>query len=788
MKVPMETFIAFCVFKYCPSDSIILRFVPVKPTPEQVKAAVILSEENLVYMINDYEVPWPVAMCVYPVIMNDDLIVTGLCAVARHITAYRICGRIPEEHEEGLLGFRHSCLQAPNEVSIWTKFCEIDMIKAMQEITNAVEIKELPKHLVRFEHHLRKPVRVHNIYKVARNIKKESLKAEQQAGGKSTDGQEASGTSDPQPSTSSAPPASSSGSLQSVKEEETVEKPDKDEQQANAEQSIVKEEQKAIAPSADAEQSTQVNKADVIKQEGDVNDQQQIAEQKTSTEQPANAGQQASTEQPSNADKQANTGQQASTEQPANAEQLASTEQPSNAEKQANTGQPANAELQASAEQPANAEKQANTNQTESDKANSEKSNAELQALADKQTPKESGEGTSAAPRTSKPRKWKSLRKRECIIESTTKIEDLQVSHQFAEGPFLTLADLVLLPSYHVIIHTIGEQRFESLLPTTYKWYKKVMSLQKVQDTFVCYMDKFDIKLNTSENISLPTSEDVSLYKTDPKRHNPRKRIYTREEDIEAALSFVKEGMELPISENNYERTFEWKDIPEYASPYAGFLPDTRAERKSQQLENLVLAVLKMATDGDVIVDFCCGGGHLGILLAYLLPRCTIIFLENKVQSLVTARQRIQKLRINNVFYFQCNLDFFIGEFDIGVGLHACGIATDLILDKCVQAKAKFVLSPCCYGSLHYTNRLIYPRSQAFSSVPILKYLCLAHAADQTHKEHPLAVRGARCMGIIDSDRGRLAEEMGYKVTLMKLKPPTCTPKNDLLIGIPPEE
>uniref|UniRef100_A0A2H1X031 SFRICE_015880 n=1 Tax=Spodoptera frugiperda TaxID=7108 RepID=A0A2H1X031_SPOFR len=605
MKVPMETFIAFCVFKYCPSDSIILRFVPVKPTPEQVKAAVILSEENLVYMINDYEVPWPVAMCVYPVIMNDDLIVTGLCAVARHITAYRICGRIPEEHEEGLLGFRHSCLQAPNEVSIWTKFCEIDMIKAMQEITNAVEIKELPKHLVRFEHHLRKPVRVHNIYKVARNIKKESLKAEQQAGGKSTDGQEASGTSDPQPN---------------------------------------------------------------------------------------------------------------------------------------------------------------------------------------KQTPKESGEGTSAAPRTSKPRKWKSLRKRECIIESTTKIEDLQVSHQFAEGPFLTLADLVLLPSYHVIIHTIGEQRFESLLPTTYKWYKKVMSLQKVQDTFVCYMDKFDIKLNTSENISLPTSEDVSLYKTDPKRHNPRKRIYTREEDIEAALSFVKEGMELPISENNYERTFEWKDIPEYASPYAGFLPDTRAERKSQQLENLVLAVLKMATDGDVIVDFCCGGGHLGILLAYLLPRCTIIFLENKVQSLVTARQRIQKLRINNVFYFQCNLDFFIGEFDIGVGLHACGIATDLILDKCVQAKAKFVLSPCCYGSLHYTNRLIYPRSQAFSSVPILKYLCLAHAADQTHKEHPLAVRGARCMGIIDSDRGRLAEEMGYKVTLMKLKPPTCTPKNDLLIGIPPEE
>ncbi|CAH0694511.1 unnamed protein product [Spodoptera exigua] len=677
----------------------------IKPTPEQAKAAVTLAEENLVYMINDYEIPWPVALCVYPVIMSDDLIVTGLCAVARHISFFRTCGRIPEEHEEGLLGFRHSCLQAPNEVSIWTKFCEIDMIKAMQEITNAEELKELPKHLVRFEHHLRKPVRVHNIYKVARNIKKESLKAEQQANaeGKLAGDCGTSGSGGSQASTSSIAPASSSGSLQSVREEGSAEKPDKDEQ---------------LVSSAVPSVETVVDKADVTKHDGKANEQQ------------------------------------------------------------ATTGQPENAEQQTCAEI-LESNKQITTEKS---------SNTEVQALSDKQNSNETGEGTSAAQRTAKSRKWKSLRKRECLIESTTKIEDLQVNHEYAEGPFLTLADLVLLPTYHVIVQTIGEQRFESLLPTTYRWYKKVMSLQKVQETFVCYMDKFDIKQTTSQNISLPTSEDVSLYKTDPKRHNPRKRIYTREEDIETALSFIKEGMELPISDNNYEPAFEWKDIPEHASPYAGFLPDTRAQRKSQQLENLVLAVLKIATDGDVIVDFCSGGGHLGILLAYLLPRCTIIFLENKVQSLFTARERIQKLRINNVFFFQCNLDFFIGEFDIGVGLHACGIATDLILDKCVQAKAKFVVSPCCYGSLHYTNRLIYPRSKAFSSVPILNYLCIAHAADQTHKEHPLAVRGARCMAIIDSDRARLAEEMGYKVTLMKLKPPTCTPKNDLLIGIPPEE
>ncbi|XP_049706450.2 glutathione S-transferase C-terminal domain-containing protein homolog [Helicoverpa armigera] len=298
-------------------------------------------------------------------------------------------------------------------------------------------------------------------------------------------------------------------------------------------------------------------------------------------------------------------------------------------------------------------------------------------------------------------------------------------------------------------------------------------------------MDKFNLKPLPFESIAMPITEDVSLYKKDPKRHNPKKRIFTKEEDIEKALSCITEGMELEISNNDLEPTFKWSEIPEGANPYAGHLPDSRVQRKSQQLENLALAVLSIVKEGDIIVDFCCGSGHLGILLAYLLPRCTIILLDNKVQSLSRARDRVHKMRMNNVFFFQCNVDFFIGEFDIGIGLHACGIATDLILDKCLKVNAKFVVSPCCYGSLHATDRMVYPRSKKFSSLPIEQYLCIGHTADQTHKEHPLAVRGSRCSCIIDSDRGRLAEEMGYKVTLMKLKPPSCTPKNNLLIGVP---
>lgn len=81
-----------------------------------------------------------------------------------------------------------------------------------------------------------------------------------------------------------------------------------------------------------------------------------------------------------------------------------------------------------------------------------------------------------------------------------------------------------------------------------------------------------------------------------------------------------------------------------------------------------------------------------------------------------------------------------------------------------------------------------FPRSAKFAKVDYDDYLCIAHGADQTHKDHPLAARGARCMTVIDSDRAHWAEEFGYKVTLMTLKPVTCTPKNNLLIGIATEK
>ena len=46
---------------------------------------------------------------------------------------------------------------------------------------------------------------------------------------------------------------------------------------------------------------------------------------------------------------------------------------------------------------------------------------------------------------------------------------------------------------------------------------------------------------------------------------------------------------------------------------------------------------------------------------------------------------------MSNCRFFQCNLDYFRGAFDVGLSLHACGLATDLVLAKCLSAPSGLV-------------------------------------------------------------------------------------------------
>ncbi|XP_069781845.1 glutathione S-transferase C-terminal domain-containing protein isoform X5 [Narcine bancroftii] len=230
----------------------------------------------------------------------------------------------------------------------------------------------------------------------------------------------------------------------------------------------------------------------------------------------------------------------------------------------------------------------------------------------------------------------------------------------------------------------------------------------------------------------------------------------------------------------------DWSNLPVAAHPIEGKLTSERALRKQQQLDNIISIVTNLAKTGDTIVDFCSGGGHLGIVLAHTLPSCQVILVENKEESLVRAKDRCDELGLQNIWFLQTNLDYFTGPFEIGVALHACGVATDMVIDHCIMAQAAFVICPCCYGFIQNTVKYTFPRSQKFKNVLSNKeHMVLCRFADQTAVQLPAERQliGKKCMGLVDLDRSWAAEEHGYTVYVTSMEPDSCSPKNNLIVG-----
>jgi len=72
-----------------------------------------------------------------------------------------------------------------------------------------------------------------------------------------------------------------------------------------------------------------------------------------------------------------------------------------------------------------------------------------------------------------------------------------------------------------------------------------------------------------------------------------------------------------------------------------------------------------VAKDYDTVVDFCCGSGHLGIVIAYLVPSLTVILVDNKEESLRRAKERVEKLNLKNIMIVHSNLDYFNAKFQV---------------------------------------------------------------------------------------------------------------------------
>ncbi|CAH0481887.1 unnamed protein product [Peronospora belbahrii] len=244
-------------------------------------------------------------------------------------------------------------------------------------------------------------------------------------------------------------------------------------------------------------------------------------------------------------------------------------------------------------------------------------------------------------------------------------------------------------------------------------------------------------------------------------------------------------------SPNEIAKGIPWDDLPDGILPRNGKLPIERARNKRQQVDNLAVFLQTILRPGDVIVEFCAGSGYVALPLACLFPQCTFVLLEKKEHSLAIAKKRIAAAHLTNVEISCGFVNDYFKPFDVGIALHACGEATDMVMQKCLVERAAYVLAPCCVGKIK-SSKLVYPRSATLSAhLSRAEYEVLAKAADFGHwsiaavAQTDINRRRRRCKTFLESDRNMLAEEAQFDTFMFIMHPPTATPKNYVLIGIP---
>lgn len=380
----------------------------------------------------------------------------------------------------------------------------------------------------------------------------------------------------------------------------------------------------------------------------------------------------------------------------------------------------------------------------------------------------------------------------EKVEEDGVRVDPINVyaktQHVFAEGPEMLISDVMIFPIIFLIDQRAG---IVSKYPYISSWMKNMKASSNCDSVMAGLLSSSEeIPASTASRLTslAPASvPDESLYKCDPARKLQSAKTYTRQADINQLLDWWDESGLESLQQHILPdvQQLDWDSLPKSVHPQAGNLPPDRLERKCGQLSSLGAPLAQLAQTGDTIVDFCSGGGHLGLLVAHLLTGAGVHMVENKEESLARARTRGLDMGLDNVWFYQCNLEFYVGKFNIGTSLHACGSATDLVLDKCVLHGASLVSCPCCYGGVTTSLGVVtYPRSQMFSTeLPAESFFTLAHCADQTHAGDCKAEQGYTCMDLVDTDRCEYLKERGYSVTLSKLEPFNCTPKNNLIIA-----
>ncbi len=175
--------------------------------------------------------------------------------------------------------------------------------------------------------------------------------------------------------------------------------------------------------------------------------------------------------------------------------------------------------------------------------------------------------------------------------------------------------------------------------------------------------------------------------------------------------------------------------------------------------------------EGELTVcDLCCGKSYLTFALYHYLTcvkgrKVNMYGVDLKSDVICYCGSLAEKLGYSGMHFISGDISAFTltKDADMVVSLHACDIATDIVLMNAIRLKAKVILStPCCH---HELNRQLDCKELAFVTRHSILRQKLADA-------------------LTDSLRVLALESKGYEVAAFELIDPEETPKNVIIRAI----
>lgn len=172
------------------------------------------------------------------------------------------------------------------------------------------------------------------------------------------------------------------------------------------------------------------------------------------------------------------------------------------------------------------------------------------------------------------------------------------------------------------------------------------------------------------------------------------------------------------------------------------------------------------------ILDLCCGKSYLSFALYYYFTRIrgckvTMDCVDLKTDVIEFCDAVAQKLGYTGLHFMAGDIRTFQIRRtpDLTVSLHACDIATDIVLAKGIDSGSRVILStPCCHHEMMHQLKMQGDTTDFLLEHSILKQKFADAATD-----------ALRC---------KMLQIMGYEVAAMELIDPEETPKNVLIRGI----